>query len=66
MKFKTNVMCNNCIAKVTPFLNQLAGENNWEVDIKNPGKTLTIKNDKIKPEEVIRAVAEAGYTAERM
>lgn len=66
MKFKTNVMCNNCVAKVTPYLNRLAGENNWEVDIKDAKKILTIKNDQIKSEEVIKSVAEAGYKAEKI
>lgn len=66
MKFKTNVMCSNCIAKVTPYLNKLAGENNWEVDIKDPQKILTIKNAQVKTEEVIRSVAEAGYKAEEI
>jgi copper chaperone CopZ len=64
MKFKTNVMCANCIAKVTPYLNKVAGENNWEVDIKDPKKILTVRNEKVKGEEVIHALNEAGYKSE--
>lgn len=64
MKFKTNVMCANCIAKVTPYLNKVAGENNWEVDTKDPKKILTIKNNNVKDQDVLKALSEAGYKAE--
>lgn len=51
------------MAKVTPFLNEALGENNWEVDYNNPAKVLTVvgEDDKAK---VIQAVEKAGYKAE--
>lgn len=64
MKFKTNVMCNNCVAKITPYLDKVVGENNWDVDIKDPKKILTIKNEQVKSEEVIHALSQAGYKSE--
>lgn len=67
LKFKTTIKCAGCISKVTPFLNQAAGENNWEVDITNPDKILTIKKDKENREqEVLNAVQKAGYKAEKI
>jgi len=63
IKFKTNIQCSGCVAKVMPFLNDALGEDNWGVDYNDPSKILTIvgENDKAK---IIRAVERAGYKAE--
>lgn len=66
MKFKTNVMCASCIEKVTPYLNKTVGEDNWEVDTKDPKKILTITNNNVKGAEVIDALAKAGYKSEQI
>ena len=60
---KTNIMCSSCIAKVTPTLNEIAGEANWKVDIQNPEKILTVNGRSITEEEVIKAVGKAGFKA---
>lgn len=62
-KFKTNIKCSGCVAKVTPFLNESLGENNWEVDYHNPSKVLTVAGEKDQT-KVIKAVEKAGYKAE--
>ena len=65
LKFKTNIKCTGCLAKVTPALNETVGEDNWEVDLEDPNKTLTVVAD--APEnEVIAAIKEAGYEAEKV
>lgn len=62
--FKTNIKCLGCVESARPFLNEAAGENNWEVDTDNPDKLLTISGSAAaQPQEVIRAVEQAGYTA---
>jgi copper chaperone len=66
IELKTNIMCGACIAKVTPTLNETAGETNWKVDIQNPKKILTVTTDKLSEEEVIKAVEKAGYKAEKL
>lgn len=67
LKFKTTIKCAGCISKVTSFLNQAAGENNWEVDITNPEKILTIKQEHEHSEqEILDAVQKAGYKAEKI
>jgi copper chaperone len=63
---KTNIMCGSCIAKATPTLNQEMGESNWNVDIKNPKKVLTVSGQDVTEEDVIKAVEKAGYKAERL
>jgi copper chaperone CopZ len=61
---KTNIMCDSCIAKVTPVLNEAFGEGNWKVDTQNPKKILTVTTDNSNESQVIEAVEKAGYKAE--
>jgi copper chaperone CopZ len=63
LKFKTNIKCAGCLAKVSPNLNEIAGEDNWEVDINTPEKTLTVISDEADERSIIFAVNEAGFTA---
>jgi copper chaperone len=63
-KFKTNIKCSACVAKVTPFLNEVAGENNWNVDLLSPSRTLTV-NSKVQEESIKDALRKAGYNAEK-
>lgn len=66
-QFKTTIKCSGCVANATSHLNKAAGENNWEVDVQNPQKVLTVKAEgNINEEEIIKAVKEAGYKAERL
>lgn len=64
IKLKTNIKCGGCIATVTPFLNQTAGEGNWHVDTKDPNKILTITTNGVTPRAVVQAVQQAGFRAE--
>ena len=65
IKFKTNIKCTGCLAKVTPHLNEAAGENNWKVDLEDPQKTLTVQSSITEP-EILAAVKEAGFEAEKI
>ena len=67
LQFKTNIKCSGCIAKATPFLNEVAGKDNWMVDVQDPNKVLTIATSTDIDERVLMAAIEnAGYTAERI
>lgn len=66
IEVKTNIMCGSCIAKVTPTLNEVIGENNWKVDTLNPQKVLTVTHENLDEQEVIKAVEKAGYKAEKL
>ena len=65
-QFKTNIMCGDCVAKVTPVLNEKFGESKWEVDIKNPKKILTIAAENTTEAEVNEALKKVGYKAEEV
>ena len=67
LKFKTTIKCSGCVAKATPFLNEKVGKENWEVDTENPDKILTVvKDENLSESEVIKAVQEAGFKAEKL
>ena len=66
IELKTNIMCGSCIAKVTPVLNEIVGENNWKVDTQNPKKILTLTNDDVDKNDVINALQKVGYKAEEL
>lgn len=63
IKFKTNIMCSGCLAKVTPYLNEAIGADNWEVDTDSPAKILTVVG-KTSVVEIQRALEKTGYKAE--
>ena len=64
LKFKTNINCGGCVAKVTPFLNTAGGIFNWNVDTENKDKILFVHSLGIIEEEVIQKVKEAGFKIE--
>ena len=66
LKFKTNINCGGCKAKVTPFLDQLEGITKWEVDLDNSDKVLTVNADGLTPEDVTATVGKAGFKAEEI
>ena len=57
-------MCGSCIAKVTPVLNEVAGENKWKVDIQDPQKTLSVISGNVNETQIINALQKIGYNAE--
>ncbi len=66
IQFKTNIKCSGCIAKVTPSLNELAGEDNWEVDLQSADKILTVSTEQTDGKKIKEAVEKAGYKAEQV
>jgi copper chaperone len=66
IELKTNIMCGSCVAKVTPTLNEVIGENRWKVDTANPRKVLTVNTESLDEAAVIQAVEKAGYKAEKL
>ncbi len=66
LKFKTNINCTGCLAKVSTGLNETAGENNWQVDIKIPEKILTVAAGDLNENSIISVVKAAGFKAERI
>lgn len=67
IKFNTNIKCAGCVAKVTPHLNALDGiAGNWQVDIYNPNKVLTVQSEEVETAKIKEAVQKAGFTIEQV
>lgn len=67
VKFKTTIKCSGCVATVTPYLNEAVGENNWQVDLQDANRILTVNTtDVSKENEVIQKLQQAGYKAEKI
>ena len=63
-KFKTNINCSSCVAKVTPVLNQNPEVKEWNVDTTNPEKILAVKTENLEQEDVTALISKAGFKAE--
>ncbi len=67
LKFKTNFKCSGCIATATPFLDAVAGKEQWKVNEEGANKILVVNTDQpISGQAVINAVEKAGYKAEQL
>lgn len=65
LKYKTNMRCGGCEEQVAPFLNELHGICEWDVDTSSPDNILTVKvEDLLNDNLVLAAVKEAGFTIE--
>lgn len=62
-KFKTNIACGNCLAKVTPILNAEPKIDSWSVDLQSDDRILTVESDEISADEVFKTVLKAGFIA---
>ena len=65
-KFKTNINCSGCVAKVTPVLNENKGIKEWLADTTNPNKILTVQTETLTAEQVKEIVNKTGYKAEKI
>ncbi len=63
-RFKTNINCSGCVSKVESDLNQASGIEEWDVDISNSEKVLTVKSDGISEDEITHLIAKKGFSAE--
>ena len=66
LRFKTNINCSGCIAKVTPILNSLTGIQKWEVDTTDANKTLTIETSQLEANDVNQALEKAGFKSDEI
>ncbi len=64
LRFKTTINCGGCVGAVTPILKSITSIKEWNVDIKNPSKILTVTGEHLSPHEIQTAIVEAGYQIE--
>jgi copper chaperone len=64
LKFKTNIKCGGCVAKVAPSLNGEKRVLKWEVDTTSPDRILDVETENLKAQEIIDLLAKAGFEAQ--
>ena len=63
-QFKTTLDCGGCVSKVKSDLDNAAGIQDWNVDISNADKILTVSSKGITEDEVIAIIKSKGFKAE--
>lgn len=64
LKFKTNLKCGNCVAKVKPQLDEVKEIVEWSVDLKDPERILTVEIEEAGDGGIVEKIfADAGYKA---
>lgn len=63
IQVKTSAKCAGCVAKIGEKLNQFLTPEQWNLDLSNPDKLLTV-NANVPAERVVEAVRAAGFKAE--
>lgn len=65
-RFKTNINCGGCIAKITPFMEEESNIENWEVNTDDPKKVLSVETQTLNEIDIIAIVENAGFKAESL
>lgn len=66
LKFKTNINCGGCIAKVKTPLDSESKIASWEVDTASKDKILTVKTAELSSEEITALLLKVGFKAEEI
>lgn len=66
LKFKTNLNCHGCKSSVASYLNEIESITNWDLDLNDDDKVLTVYADGITSDDLIKIIKKAGYHAESM
>lgn len=64
LKFKTNIKCGSCLAKVEPYLNANSEIQSWEIDLKDKDRVLSVEIDQNITERIKKDIAGLGYSIE--
>lgn len=59
-RYKTDLRCGACVARVGPLLDATPGVKHWSADVANPDKVLTVEGE-VTVESVANAIKPAGY-----
>lgn len=66
LKFKTNIECTNCEARVKPFLDKKEGIVSWQVDTEHADKILTVETESLEAKDIIKTIKRTGFVAEEI
>lgn len=64
MIFRTNAKCEGCLARIEKTLQGKINREEWNLDLSNPDRTLTVFSDKLTDKEIMELINKAGYLIE--
>lgn len=60
-RYKTDLRCGACVARVGPLLDAAPGVTRWAADVSDPNKVLTVEGDGVTAERIGNVLGGAGY-----
>ena len=66
MIFKTNAKCEGCLAKIEEILQGKISREEWNLDLSDSTRPLTVASDKLAADDVVELISKAGFKIEQM
>ena len=66
MTFKTNAKCMGCLAKIEEILQGKMNREEWNLDLSDSNRPLTVMSDKLAAGERVELISKAGFKIEQM
>lgn len=66
MTFKTNAKCMGCLAKIEEILQGKMNREEWNLDLSDSNRPLTVMSDKLAAGEIVELIGKAGFKIEQM
>ncbi|WP_369526144.1 hypothetical protein [Parabacteroides goldsteinii] len=64
--FKTNAKCEGCLAKIEEILQGKISRGEWNLDLFDSNRPLTVASDKLAADDVVKLISKAGFKIEQM
>ena len=66
MIFKTNAKCEGCLAKIEEILQGKISREEWNLDLSDSNRPLTVASDTLAADDVVKLISKAGFKIEQM
>lgn len=66
MTFKTNAQCMGCLANIEEILQGKMNREEWNLDLSDSNRPLTVTSDKLSAGEIVELISKAGFKIKQM
>lgn len=66
MTLRTNAECMGCLAKIEEILQDKMNREEWNLDLSDSNRPLTVTSDKLAAGEIVELISKAGFKIEQM
>lgn len=64
LKFRTNIQCSGCLAKVKPVLDAETQIDQWQVDLQSADRILSVDTTALTPADISHILDGVGFTGQ--